>query len=75
MEKAEDDATAGSVKRIEAPTGNYYGSQDRQCGKQNGIRLILHAGTESYDGYDSHPISKEFFEAWVKEFGPPPPRR
>lgn len=52
-----------AVKRIGCPSGNYYGGP--AVWEKNGK---FYLGTESYDGYDEHEISKEFFEAWAKEF-------
>ena len=51
------------VNRIEAPTGNYYGGP--AVWEQGGKYFI---GTENHNGWDRHEISKEFFDAWVKEF-------
>ncbi len=52
-----------ATKRIEAPTGNYYGGpavwfvDGKYC-----------MGTENWDGWDCIHISKEFYDAWIKEF-------
>jgi hypothetical protein len=51
------------VIRIEASTGNYYGGP--AVWEKDGKFFI---GTEDYSGWHEVEISKEFFEAWVKEF-------
>jgi len=51
------------MNRIQAPTSNYYGGP--AVWEEDGKYFI---GTEDWNGWDKVPISKEFFDAWVKEF-------
>lgn len=57
--------TIKTTKRIKAPVGNYYGGP--AVWEKDGQYFI---GCEDYSGWDSgEPISKDFFDAWIKEFG------
>jgi hypothetical protein len=54
------------LNRIAAPVGNNYGGP--AVWAKDGRYFI---GIENWSGWDEgHEISKEFFDAWLKEFAP-----